>query len=67
MTRPRDDRGRWFLPYAIPGVVLAGLVSLQSLDTVEYSEFTLGAMTTVGVAVLLLVAAVHYAVVYRRW
>lgn len=65
MNRSRYDGGPWFLWYAIPGTVLASLLSLQALDAVEYAEYTLGAMAIAGATILLLVAAVHYAAVYR--
>lgn len=61
----RHGGSRWFLAYAMPSVVLAWLVSLRALGTIEYSDSVQVAMAAVGSTTLLLVAAVHYVVVYR--
>ena len=65
MNRFRYGEKRWVLRYGIPGIVLAGLVSLRALGVIDYTGSTLVTMTALGSTTLLLVAAVHYLVVYR--
>ncbi len=64
MNRSPYGEDRWMLWYAIPGIVLASLLSLQALGAVQYTDSTVVAMTTMGAAILLLVAIVHYTAVY---